>query len=201
MSNEHNQLVRPLRFNTFVPEVWNKLGEIPRTGWVNRKVTNPETVREHTCALRVISYSVPGFSEEDHSVMLDMLEVHDYPEAVLGDEVIVTNDQAEKARRKELKFEKEKKAMIALCSPIGNIGNKIFSLWFRFETADDPVSQCARDLDKYQAIRQALFYETTQGIACFKEFLDYSRPEIKHPFLLASLQGMEAQWRQHNHSR
>ena len=41
-----NQFI--LKYASLVPDVWQALNEIPRTGWVNRKVKNPESVQEHT---------------------------------------------------------------------------------------------------------------------------------------------------------
>ena len=174
--------------------IWEALGNIPRTGWVTRGVKEPESVQSHTVALRHIAYFCDGFSENGRRNLIDMLEIHDWPEALLGDEVIVCNDPEEKKRLKATKFEKEHQAMKEICKSLDTVGETILYLWLRFETSDDPVARCARQIDKYQAIEKALYYEKTQGIVCFKEFFDYAKHDITHPSLVSMLKKLEEEW-------
>jgi 5'-deoxynucleotidase YfbR-like HD superfamily hydrolase len=51
------QLQTPqLEFAHRVPEIWNKLAQIPRTGWKRRGVNKPESVQEHTTSLRDMAF-------------------------------------------------------------------------------------------------------------------------------------------------
>lgn len=179
---------KELKFAGLAPDVWQKLGNIPRSGWVNRKVENPETVQEHTISLRNLAVTLSDllveFSDEDKNDLLDMLEVHDWPEAIVGDEVILTNDAEEKKRLKEDKFKREHDAMVNITERLGEDGSKILSLWLRFESSQDTVSAFARQLDKYQAIEKAYEFERSQGINLFREFRDYSIKDITHPVLV-----------------
>jgi putative hydrolase of HD superfamily len=183
-----------LRFARVAPDVWSALHELKRTGWVKRGVVNPESVQEHTIALRTIAFFMEGLSEKEKEGLLDMLEVHDWPEALHGDEVIVSTDEHELQRRKAVKFEKEQKALTLMCEGLGDVGKEIMNLWLRFETSLDDAARFAKQLDKYQAIEKALAYEKAQGIPLFKEFLDYSRKSITHPLLVERIKKLEQEF-------
>jgi 5'-deoxynucleotidase YfbR-like HD superfamily hydrolase len=193
------QLQTPqLEFAHRVPEIWNKLAQIPRTGWKRRGVNKPESVQEHTTSLRDMAFLFSQhFSKEDQKDLLDMLELHDWAEAITGDTVIITNDAEERKRLKAEKKEKERTVMLEICHNIGgDIGPRMFALWTRFETSDDEVAFWGRQLDKYQAIERALDYEKTQNIPLFREFKDYSEKinEIVDPILVEKLALLEQDW-------
>jgi len=174
-----------------VPEAWGALSRLERTGWVKRGVENPETVAEHIRSLKELARELGVFGGKQQEDLLLMLEIHDWPEALHGDEVIVTHDKADREARQKIKFENEQRAMETICAPLGERGAEILALWLRFETSDDEVAVFARELDKYQAVEKALYYEATQGIAVFEEFLEYSREFIHHPALLLRIKKLE----------
>jgi putative hydrolase of HD superfamily len=174
-----------------VPDAWNELSRLERTGWVKRGVKNPETVAEHILSLKQLARELAVFRGKEQEDLLLMLEIHDWPEALHGDEVIVTHDKADRGAREKIKFENEQRAMKTICEPLGEKGAEILSLWLRFETSNDEVAIFARELDKYQAVEKALYYETTQGVVVFAEFLEYSREFIHHPVLLVWLAALE----------
>lgn len=185
-----------LAFAQLAPEVWNELSKLQRTGWVQRGVENPETVAEHTMALKRLGKILGEFSETERKELLDMLEVHDWPEAVHGDEVILHNgDDSVYASLKSTKFEKEQNALRPICEKMGSVGKTIFNLWMRFETSDDAVANFGRQLDKYQAVEKALEYEREQRIELFREFFDYSKKYITHPILVEQLERLEEEWK------
>ncbi len=186
--------VPELAFAHLAPDVWKALGELERTGWVNRKVKNPETVQEHIISLRNLAHSLEGLSAEEKDELLDMLEVHDWPEAIHGDEVIINYDEEIRKKLKAVKFEKEQEVMAAICSKLGEQGKKIFALWLRFETADDKAAVFGRQLDKYQAVEKSLEYEKVQGMPLFKEFFDYAQKSITHPILVQRMEKLNAEW-------
>ena len=185
-----------LAFAQLAPEVWNELSKLQRTGWVQRGVENPETVAEHTMALKRLGKILGEFSETERKELLDMLEVHDWPEAVHGDEVILHNgDDSVYASLKSTKFEKEQNALRPICEKMGSVGKTIFNLWMRFETSDDAVANFGRQLDKYQAVEKALEYERELRIDLFREFFDYSKKYITHPILVEQLKRLEEEWK------
>lgn len=195
--DQTKEKVPELAFAHLAPEVWDTLGKLSRTGWVNRGVENPETVQEHTLALVELATSFDTLSNEERDGLAKMLEIHDWPEAIHGDEVILTMDAGKERSLKAMKFENEQKALAGMCEKLGEVGKEIMSLWLRFETSKDPAASFARQLDKYQAIEKSLEYERAQGIPMYAEFRDYSKSkgEITHPLLLAKLLQLELEWK------
>ena len=117
-----------LIYNKYAPHIWQALGEIERTGWVMREVRNPESVQEHTLALIRLAYEIPGLEKNRQDKLCAILEVHDWPEAIVGDEVILEYDEVEKRRRKQKKHQREEEAMKQICAPLGAAGDEIFAL-------------------------------------------------------------------------
>ena len=114
MGLEHNQFPQPktwpassekkgysfeLRYAKLAPHVWQALEKLPRTGWVDRDVTNPESVADHTVALRKLVLdnreSLTEFSDAEIQDLLDMLEIHDWAESnpEVGDQVIIWKNE------------------------------------------------------------------------------------------------------------
>lgn len=193
-SKTHNQN-SVLKLESIAPMVYQALQDLKRTGWVKRQVENPESVKEHTEALITLAQElIPLLSHDETQGLLEMLEVHDWPEALHGDEVILELKPDERKALKEVKFENEKNALTIICKDLPN-GEEIMSLWLRFETSDDPAAAFGRQLDKYQAVEKALEYEQSQGIALFDEFLRYSINFISHPVLLQRIDVLKEKWR------
>jgi putative hydrolase of HD superfamily len=194
MESSEMKVKNPLRLEKVAPRVYELLQDLKRTGWVNRGVENPESVKEHTIALLNLAIELfPQLTEEEQNGLLEMLEVHDWPEAIHGDEVILELHPDDRKALKDVKFENEKRALENICKDIPN-GEEIVQLWLRFETATDSAAVFARQLDKYQAVEKALEYEQAQGIPLFKEFLDYSVNFIHHPVLLQRLEQLKLKW-------
>lgn len=183
-----------LKLEKIAPEVYRSLQDLKRTGWVNWEVENPESVKEHTEALvKLAEELIPFLTEDEIEGLVDMLEVHDWPEAIHGDEVILELNPNDRKALKEAKFENERKALAKICADIPG-GEEIMALWLRFENSNDPAAEFGRQLDKYQAVEKALEYEQTQGIALFDEFLTYSINFIHHPVLLQRIEQLKIKW-------
>ena len=184
-----------LKYAKIVPDVWNALDEIPREGWVRRGVKNPESVQKHSTScrdlVRELVIHLAEFSNSDILEILDILEVHDYPEKINGDEVIVTNDPEEKKRLKAEKFKREYAAMLEITKPLGSKGKEMFSLWLRFEKGEDKNSIFAKEIDKYQSIEQAFFYEDNWKKVFAQDFINYYRNDIVHPVLKMRIMAIE----------
>lgn len=183
-----------LKLEKVAPEIYQSLQDLKRRGWVDRGVENPESVKEHTEALVTLANELTSLlSEDEIDGLIDMLEVHDWPEAIHGDEVILELNPDSRKALKEVKFENERKALEKICKDIPG-GDEIMALWLRFENSNDPAAEFGRQLDKYQAVEKALEYEQTQGISLFDEFLRYSIHFINHPVLLARIEQLKLKW-------
>ncbi len=169
----------PLRFVQMAPEIWNALGKIERTLWLKEGVPNPETIQEHTLATIEIANVISGLSEAEHQELRDMLEIHGWPKVKTGDEI-------------NLDMSARQKAMIDITSYLGNAGEEILALWMRFETSEDKIASLAREIDKYQLIDKAHFYEKKYRINLFDKIYDQNIGKISHPPLLRDLTHLKA---------
>jgi len=195
MDSSENQAEKTvLKLEKIAPEVYESLHELKRTGWVEKGVENPESVKEHTESLVALAQELSELlTEEENNGLVEMLEVHDWPEAIHGDEVILELNPDDRKALKEAKFENEKKALKTICLDLPK-GDEIMDLWLRFETSNDPASVFGRELDKYQAVEKALEFEEEQGIELFDEFLTYSMNFIHHPVLLDRIEALKLRW-------
>lgn len=191
-----------LKYAHLAPDVWHALGELKRTGWVKRGIKNPETVQEHTTALLRIAASLQGLSDEEKDGLLDMLEIHDWPEVIHGDEQLLFKDEEQFKKGRAAKFENEQRAMMSICEKLGEEGGaKVMALWLRYANSQDPAASLARQIDKYQSVEKAMEYETAQGIPLFREFdyYEWERDRIIHPMLLDRLKKLDTEfWKMHD---
>ena len=184
-----------LKLGGIAPKIYQSLQDLKRTGWVMRGVDNPESVKEHTQALIALAQELsPLLSEDEKDGLLQMLEIHDWPEAVHGDEVILELRPDERKALQDVKFANEQNALASICAELPN-GDEIMSLWLRFENSDDPAAVFGRQLDKYQALEKSLEYEQAQGIKLFDEFLTYTINFIHHPVLLKRIEDLKIKWK------
>jgi len=185
-----------LKYSNLAPDVIRNLQALKRTGWVNRGVRNPESVQEHIVATRnlVISEinSLVEFSPKEKEELLDMLEIHDWPESdeAVGDSVILKTNTNRENLKKE-KYELELSAMTKICEKLGDKGKIIFELWMKFEDGQDPVSSLARQIDKYQAMEKAFEYEQDRQTVSTQEFIEHDEEKIIHPVLAKRLQALK----------
>lgn len=176
----------PLRFSKNFPAIITALGALPRTGWVQWHITSPESVWEHTLATRELAISYQDhlqFSDEDFLELLDMIEIHDWPEAIVGDGVILGDEPDVDTLRRNKKH-REWAAMTEICVTTVD-GEKIIALYERYQQGIDRISQLAKQLDKLQAVYQAAIYEQTQSkTGLCNEFVHYTKDLIHDSFLI-----------------
>lgn len=183
-----------LRYAPSAPAVWQQLATIERTGWVMRGVVEPETVQQHTLELLRIAEEIPAFAAYHSTGLREMLEIHDWPEAIVGDEVILEHDEVTKQQLKADKHRREAAALVSITAALGSIGEEIRELWDRYEAGVDETARVAKEIDKYQAVEQALIYELQQHkTGLFKAFRDYLLPVFTHPAILTQLRTLEQQ--------
>ncbi len=184
-------MTKNLKYEHHFPSVWDALNRLPRTGFLERGVKNPETVKEHIIAVRDFAFNILANSNEftirDKQDILDMLEVHDWPEAIVGDIVVVNYDEEKEKQLREEKRILEYEAMKIICGNLESDGLEIFNLWVRFEESEDAVAAFARQIDKYQVVEKAFEYEMNGEQVSTMEFLGHSEKRIFHPILVRKL--------------
>ncbi len=183
-----------LRYKDIAPKEWEILGNIPRTGWVRRGIENPETVQSHTIDCRKLVIDFVEHLEYNMCEIfqiLNMLEVHDYPEIITGDIVNLITDPHKKKMFLQNKFKLEHDAMIEITKNLGPAGREMLNLWLRFDKGEDKLAIFAREIDKYQSIEKAWEYQQFTQKVKVKDFIDYLREDITHPLLKLNISIIE----------
>jgi len=173
-----------MRF-TDAPEIIKKLQALPRTGWVQWGIENPETVYEHICAIRMLAAGYKeelNLSDEELQDLLNILEVHDWPEALVGDGVIL-GDEENVEKKRAYKETREMEAMETICASLEE-GSYILSLYTRYTQGSDRIAKLAKQIEKLQAVQKAAEYEKKyKKVGLTDEFLHYTADLIHESFL------------------
>ncbi|MFA6534105.1 MAG: HD domain-containing protein [Patescibacteria group bacterium] len=120
-----------------------------------------------------------------------MLQVHDWPEHFVGDQITVSASTATRQRLKADKYIQEDQAMKRICADLGPEGKINYELWLEFEAGETPEGDFAKQLDRLQAMLQAEKYEKVGEPVVAQEFIDYDRDEITHPLLKEMLEKID----------
>lgn len=179
------------------------LYEIPRTGWINRGIDpeKVENVGQHTEALTKLYLSLVDKIDQknklDRTKMMRMIQIHDWPESLAGDQVALCDD---KNREKNLKIKKQREeieAMKNICARFGESGKQLLDLWLEFETGNSVEAKLIRQLDKLQAVEKALKYQIQGEAVSAQEFIDNvkKRNLITEPILVELLEEIEKKCR------
>jgi len=169
------------------------LYDIERTGWVKRGVENPETVGDHIDALISLGEEIADkIPELDKNKFLRMLQIHDWPEHIVGDIVTATVGVEKRKEAEDDKIKKELVAMKNICADLGEEGEEILALWLEYEEGKTLEANIAKQLDKLQAVLKSQEYEQNgKGTVVAKEFFDYAKNKITHPVLVEILEKID----------
>jgi len=177
-------LVVPACYKEIVAKIINGLYKIPRTGFKDRGVENPETVGQHVdSSIKLAKKLFPN----RWRVFL-MLKIHDWPEFILNfdprtDHLAPVETRLTKEKKKELELE----AMTLICDQLGAFGLEIFALWEEFETGKTKDAQTAKQVEHGQSIFMAHDYEQAGQSVIAKEFYDYYKWEMVDPLIIEEL--------------
>ncbi len=164
------------------------LKKIRRTGWVKRKVRDPEHVSDHAFRVSVMAMMFAKALKCNQLKLIKLALVHDLQEAVCGDLILdysKYNSNAKGLSEKE-KAEKEKGALEELCSLLDKKTAKEFrKLWIEADEGNTREAIIVRELDKLEMLLQASEYEReNNGLRpLFSQFLDANGKFIKEPSL------------------
>ena len=187
------QITPPLRFTAGTKEIWQALATIPRTGWIQWGILNPETVAKHILASRTLALSWQNELELKTTELQDVLaliEVHDWPKIGAGDRVIL-GDELEVEALRNMKKQAEREAMESLCISLPE-REVILELYNRFEVGVDRHAIIAREVGLFQTLFTAKRYEEQfKKPGLLKEFIIYTRDSITLPFLIKELSKIE----------
>lgn len=160
------------------------LKRIPRSGWVNRGVKDPESIADHTFRMALIAWFVGRGKNLDLLKLLKMALVHDLCEVYAGDATphdrqiaagehlrdITIFDRwplrlplEEKAKIAGSKKAKEHDALVLLISRLPlELADEIYGLWEEYEDGLSREGVFLRQVDRVENVLQACEYEKEQ---------------------------------------
>jgi putative hydrolase of HD superfamily len=138
---------------------------LPRTGWLQRGIPNPESVAEHTFGVAALALligdTVAGL---DRGKLLAIAMLHDMAEALLS-------DLPASARRfigAERKHEAERRALEEMFAGLPNRAEYV-ALWEEYARGCSPEARLVKGIDRIEMLAQALAYERA-GSRALAEF-------------------------------
>jgi len=138
---------------------------LPRTGWLQRGVTNSESIAEHTFGVAtlalIVGDQVPSI---DRGRLLTIALLHDIAEALVGD----LPYSARRLFGAPAKHQAERFAMLELLDGLPQ-ANDYLALWDEYEEGGSREARLVKQLDRVEMLAQALAYERA-GNGAMSEF-------------------------------
>ena len=157
-----------------IADITKIMKQTPRRGWVDHCVRNPETVWQHSVAMRGLSrrlaayYLGPSYVEQCGK----LAAVHDITEGIVPDITPVMGISASQ------KFELENLAI----NHIGTLsasGKLIKDLWLEFEKGQTKAALFVQKIDRLHVAFMALKYElANRSPYCLQTFWDYAGKHV-----------------------
>jgi len=158
-----------------------KLKHIPRTGWVNKNVPNPEDVADHVYGVALLALTVPLPKGVNRNRLVKMALVHDLGEVSIGDQVWERGKVSNLGKHK-IKDENE---AVALKQMFDSTGMKeAEQLALEFIGHKSPTAKFLKELDKLDMILEALVYEERVDPKHLDEFWENAEKYISDKTLL-----------------
>ncbi|XP_056150417.1 HD domain-containing protein 2 [Lampris incognitus] len=172
-----------------------QLKRVPRTGWVYRKVKQPESVSDHMYRMAMMALTITDPTvDKDRCIKLAL--VHDMAECIVGDIAPADNiSKAEKHRREEATMSE----LTALLQE--GLKQEIYGLWKEYETQSSPEARLVKQFDLLEMVIQAHEYEQLEGTpGRLQEFFDSTDGRFHHPDVLQLVNSVNEERRGHMNS-
>jgi len=132
-----------------------RLKRIPRTGWVESGIDDPESVADHSFRTAITAMLLSDLQGLDTERAIRMALLHDLVEAEIGD---LTPEQKELRGSGYLKEEKE--AMEGLLSTLPEeLSSRYVALWEELRNGVSREAEAVAQADRVEMLLQALEYE------------------------------------------
>lgn len=132
----------------------NNLKHSSRRGWEQCDVKNHEQIAGHMYGMAMMTFLLGNNSTLDRLKCLQLALVHDLAESIVGD--ITPRDNIPE----EEKHKMEDEAMKTITSCLGEeIGPYMYQLYKEYEAKETPEAQFVKDLDRFDMLFSATFYE------------------------------------------
>ena len=149
------------------------LEKTPRTGWVMRKIPNPENIKLHMEYVKLYAFeqAPTGVSPSKAQAIAS---IHDIPESIITD--FIPTDPISNKDKATLEILAIK--VIYQHSPKIS---EVLNLIKEYQEQITPESHWMHDVDKLDALFVALQYEAKypEQIGLFKEFANHAEPQLK----------------------
>lgn len=132
-----------------------KLKRLPRTGWVESGVNEPESVADHSYRTALIAMILSDLQGFDTVKVIRMALLHDLAEAEMGD---LTPKQKEAKGPTFINEERETVARLLSKLP-GNLAGGYMELLEEFLEGASPEAKVVANADKVDMVLQAIEYE------------------------------------------
>jgi len=158
-----------------------ELKDLKRTGWVQRGVSDPESVADHSFMLAILAYVYSKKMGLDSEKAVKMALIHDICEAYCGDIADRLRDEDQVVPDSK-KSEMEREGMKKIVSFLpGDLASEIQDLWEDFENRKSKESELVKDLDKLDMCMQAKEYSKKLEKSRLEEFFEVAERDIKTP--------------------
>jgi len=184
-----------------------RLKSLPRQGWVDRGIRDPESVADHSFRCAWMAWTLGQAAGLDTDRLVKMMLVHDLPEAEVGDATpyagIVASgidledalprwrelvSPQELARTKAEKHALEEQGLRDLSRGLPPpLRGELLELWEDYAARRSPEAQFAAQIDKLEALVQAIEYREAGQAADVENFLQTAEESIHHPVLRSLL--------------
>ncbi len=184
---------------------------LARQGWVDREVPNPESVADHTYGVTMMALVLGEMALLDTGHLVKLALLHDLPEVELGDatpyepvlargtglaeallrwrELMTPEELAAHKRDKE---SREAQAVTELATYLdGSAAAAVQALWAEYREGRSPEARFVAQLDKIEALLQAIEYRAAGHDADVGNFLASAHACVHHPVLVAVLARLE----------
>ncbi|XP_043251414.1 5'-deoxynucleotidase HDDC2 isoform X2 [Colletes gigas] len=159
-------------------ELIGRLKHMKRTGWVHKKISDPETVAGHMYRMAMLSFLVDNKENLDKIKIMQMTLIHDLAECIVGDITPYCGIPP------DVKHRLEDEAMEEICKLLGDKGPMILEIFREYEKQESAEAKYVKDLDRLDAIMQAYEYEKRDNIpGVLEEFFVACHGKIGHPFI------------------
>jgi putative hydrolase of HD superfamily len=183
------------------------LKTLPRQGWVDRGVPAPESVADHSYRMAMMAWMLGWEAGLDTDRLVKLVLVHDLPEAEVGDATpyaqilargiglseavprwreLLSAEELAAAKRDKHRVEAEGLQQLAASLP-ARVRAELTELWMDYAQRRTPEACFVAEIDKLEALLQAIEYRDAGYEADVENFLLSARQEIQHPVLLALL--------------
>lgn len=151
-----------------------RLKDLPRAGWVRRRVGDPESVAAHSWGVSWLAIALLP-SDLDLGRALMYAALHDLPEVEVGDLT-----PADGVSREE-KIAREDAAIRRIASSLAH-EPRILAAFAAYEAQADAEARFVRQLDRLDMAFQAVIY-AERGHAGMAEFVASAMRVVDHPRL------------------